>query len=380
MPRASRRPSPVHVGELRAYVVRGPRGEAWYWRLRYHEGGKPIEVGAIWATRREVEVHLAGLLAAGTYQRAPDGPGHVEIVDDLLLEWVSAQRERRDLRESRGAGGISSATYEVYRHHARQVTQVLGELAVDRLTLEALERGRDALLRAYSVRTTATSIRVLRMAWAWGRERGLVPDRSLPRLRLPEPRRRYNGRTPTAEEVELVLSHLEGWPALVVHLLWATGARVGEVAALRWGDLDLVQRTLQIEGKTGRRELPLTPRLAALLQPTGPVEPEQRVLPVAAGTVKPQVTEALSRACAAAGVPRWTPHGLRRLASTVLIGGGVDPRSYEAVMGHSYAMGLRTYAQVRSEGVQAAAAMLGPQEGQVLQGPWAAPAKGSGRA
>ena len=41
----------------------------------------------------------------------------------------------------------------------------------------------------------------------------------------------------------------------------------------------------------------------------------------------------------------FSAHGLRRLASTRLIGAGVDPAVYEALMGHSFSMGLKVYAE-----------------------------------
>ena len=41
-------------------------------------------------------------------------------------------------------------------------------------------------------------------------------------------------------------------------LVLATGLRLGELAALRWRDVDLTRAVLVIEGKAGRREIPLS--------------------------------------------------------------------------------------------------------------------------
>jgi integrase len=54
----------------------------------------------------------------------------------------------------------------------------------------------------------------------------------------------------------------------------------------------------------------------------------------------------------------FTAHGLRRLASTRLIGAGVDPAAYEALMGHSFSMGLKVYAEAEPARLAAAADLL----------------------
>ena len=42
-----------------------------------------------------------------------------------------------------------------------------------------------------------------------------------------------------------------------------------------------------------------------------------------------------------------------------MIGANVDPKSYEAIMGHRYEEGRRTYAEVIGEKMEEAAALLG---------------------
>ena len=87
-------------------------------------------------------------------------------------------------------------------------------------------------------------------------------------------------------------------------------------------------------------------------------------------TARRALRNALTDACEAADVPRFTPHGLRRLASTKLIEAGVGAKTYETLMGHSYSMGLRTYAQARSKATRSALAVLAPKTDSVIEGPW----------
>ncbi len=53
------------------------------------------------------------------------------------------------------------------------------------------------------------------------------------------------------------------------------------------------------------------------------------------------------------------PHGIRRRVSSQLIEAGVDIKAYEALMGHSYALALKVYAQANPSRIAAAADLLG---------------------
>ena len=109
--------------------------------------------------------------------------------------------------------------------------------------------------------------------------------------------------------------------ALQVMLL--TGARPGEVLAIRWEDMNTKWNGLQIRDKVeGMREIPLTPYVWHLLAPlprrseyvfsaapSKPIEPGEPNKP--AKTVS-SPNHQLSSACAVAGIDGLTLHGLRR--------------------------------------------------------------------
>jgi integrase len=90
-----------------------------------------------------------------------------------------------------------------------------------------------------------------------------------------------------------------------------TGARPGEVIAMRWGDLDFVWKRATIRDKVeGARDLPLTPFVAGLLYAL-----PRRGEFVFAGRRRPIVAAPNAMhtaACQAAGLPPLTLHGLRR--------------------------------------------------------------------
>lgn len=67
-------------------------------------------------------------------------------------------------------------------------------------------------------------------------------------------------------------------------------------------------------------------------------------------SVRIQVTtlrDRIARACERAGVPVFTPHGLRRLADDMLYEAGVDPGITSKTLGQSPEVALRSYRQVR---------------------------------
>ena len=149
--------------------------------------------------------------------------------------------------------------------------------------------------------------------------------------------------------------------------LLLTGARAGELAALRWEDVDLQWNAMVIRDKVeGERTIPLTPYVRALLLNLK----ASNVLPiVAAGRPRASATPKASpwvfpstrspsgkrvnpitthkRACAAAGLGPITLHGLRRsfgsLAEWIEVPAGVTAQ----IMGHKPSATAEKHYRVR---------------------------------
>ena len=159
-----------------------------------------------------------------------------------------------------------------------------------------------------------------------GVARGLIHYAQPPQVRLRIDERVYtaNHRTPTPDEVATVIAALDGEEALMVQLLAATGARVGEVLALRRDQIDPARGLLRLDGKTGPRDFPLTEGLLSLV--TDRLDGTH--IPLIVPTVdhpQQRLRYVLTRACAALGVPVFTPHGLRRLGVDRRARAGVEP-------------------------------------------------------
>jgi integrase len=137
-------------------------------------------------------------------------------------------------------------------------------------------------------------------------------------------------------------------PALILD---ATGMRIGELEGLTWGDVDEPRQRWRVSGavaKTGRaRWVPVPPEL--FLAVTGLVPRDDRVpeRQVFKGFGGDRFRTALTRACTAAAVPTFSPHGLRHRRVSLLHLGGMPWARIGELVGHDdLVTTARTYTHV----------------------------------
>jgi len=230
---------------------------------------------------------------------------------------------------------------------------------------------KDRRLKPTTVRRHSASLRVF---CRWLAQNQLVEEdlvRALNfRIRLP----RRLPRSLTTEHLQKILSvaqeHAFGatpndntlisfasLTALVsVELMFATGIRVGELAAIRLDDLDIASRILRIQGKGCRERLVFLPtaKLADLLSrykkvrnlkanSTGAFLINLRGRPVSAQHIRTLVRTLGEKA----GIPqRVTPHMFRHTAATQLLENGVDIRVIQRLLGHQSITTTQIYTHV----------------------------------
>ena len=150
----------------------------------------------------------------------------------------------------------------------------------------------------------------------------------------------------------------------MVELLYATGARVGELCGLDIGDIDYSRNTIQVLGKGDKeRVIPMgRPAVAALesylkdgrqalvsTQSANAVFLGLRGKRIDQRTVRTVVYEALS---AIEGIERMGPHALRHSAATHLLEGGADLRTVQEILGHASLATTQIYTHVSSTRLQ----------------------------
>ena len=141
---------------------------------------------------------------------------------------------------------------------------------------------------------------------------------------------------PTRKSDALQREHLPAWfkavralpnPVVSAYLqtVLLTGARPGELLALRWTDLNPQSASLTLRNRTYRTldnltlnktcELPLTPYVANLLTPLA--RRNEWVFAGQRGRIVARPNELHTRACTQAGLPALTLHSLRRSFKTL---------------------------------------------------------------
>lgn len=338
----------AELGQLIATPMRerGTRDGRRYWRIRDRDR---LTVASGWWTRDEVDAALATALTTPKTPRARSAAGGT--VADLLRLWRDAQVTRH------AAGDLADRTMAVYRGAVRSwLATDLASLLATRIT-RAIVVDQATAWRAAGVapRTVDLHVSILRHVVSWGAGRGHCPDVD---LAIPVSARDdehvYSGRVPSRAEVSAVLDVVAPGPRRDgIEILSLTGARIGEVVALRVSDVDVVARTLRLcgkdeergrRGKTRARLFPLRGRLLELateLTRDRPSEARLLDLPPSGGDV---LHHELARACVRADVELVTPHGIRRLVvGELLEAARGNAKRVSELTGHSVVVLMRHY-------------------------------------
>ena len=260
----------AELGNLTATPMRerGERDGRRYWRIRDRERRT---VASGWWTRDELDGAIAVALTSPRRTGRDRSEGGATVADVLAL-WRTAQITRH------GAGEIADATLRNYRDAVRSwlATDLASMLATRLTRAHVVDQGTTWRAAGVAARTVDLQIRILRLAVRWGSDRGHCPkvDLVIPST-AHDDEHVYSGRVPTRAELVAVLGAIQPGPRRdAIEILGLTGARVGEVAALRVGDVDLVTRTLRLSGrdeargrrgKTKARLFPLRGRLLELV-------------------------------------------------------------------------------------------------------------------
>lgn len=186
-----------------------------------------------------------------------------------------------------------------------------------------------------------------------------------------------------ADEARAVLSAAAGQPLEAAAVLGLRlGLRIGEVATLRWADVDLDANTLTVvkaKTRAGERTLPLVAGSAAALQSRRRHQAVERLAVgplwadggfVFTNPVGGQISTASLRkwwhgVVAEAGVPRRRFHASRHTAATLMLDDGIPLEVVSAALGHSsLAITSDVYAKVSMDAKRRALSQLDALLGQ----------------
>jgi integrase/recombinase XerC len=158
----------------------------------------------------------------------------------------------------------------------------------------------------------------------------------------------------------------------ILEMLYATGARVGELCGLDVDDVDRGRRVVRVFGK-GRKErtvpygLPAERALASWLDARSalavPGSGAALFLGARGGRVDQRAVRAMvhQRLADVPGAPDLGPHGLRHTAATHLLEGGADLRTVQEMLGHASLATTQIYTHVTTERLRQAYHLAHPR-------------------
>lgn len=268
------------------------------------------------------------------YARLPD-PGAIGFFDSYAA--FCAGRKKRAAKEYTVADlahqYLKSATFDrladntkaLYRNQTAKIVETWGKYPVNRLEpfdiRVVLESGQWGAGTCNMVRA------VLGVLYRWGRQNdkaAIDPVKDIARVKTGE-------HDPWPEDIlESALASDDRLVRLAVHLLYFTGQRIGDVMALRWGNLRddhiYVRQT-----KTGKIvEPPLMAELRAELDRT-----PRTGLQIVHGVTESHVRRRLQAFTLAHGA-KTVPHGLRKNAVNALLEAGCTIAEVSAITGQTH--------------------------------------------
>lgn len=293
-----------------------------------------------------------------------------------FLEEFDARLQDGSARQ-RGGRAFKPRTVIVYRQGIRTVLasnhQTL-DLAVDMISAREMQSLVDWLTPHYAPRTVASYLMPVRIVWdEIQRETGLQSPMSSVRLPAAE---RVPEQILDPEEAFALIRELEPFDRLVCSIAMQTGARSGEIRALRWCDVDLESQVIHIHrnysGRTlttpkseaGNRRVTYGGILArefadyrvwvAEHRTAAYLEDEALVCGSAPDPMSPfEVTSfyrRIEKKVGPDGEAILKLHRLRKIYTSVLFSEGVDMKSAQRALGHSSAaLTIGTYARLLNE-------------------------------
>jgi integrase len=368
--------------------------------LADRDGGRPVvryqltvDVGVVngkrkqlhkrYATEREARDALdavRGDVAKGTYVH----PSKVTLAE-ACQDWLAAKH------------GLKPSTLHGHRVNLAAALAELGDIEVQKLT----KRHVDDLVTALRAGGLPSPTGKRRKPWSprsvnymLGLLTAVLRDqmrqghvvRNVAELvdRVPADAKPADTFTPT--ELQRVLDHIEGDRYAIAWQLALTGLRRGEVAGLRWSDIDLAARTLQIsstrlrfgkhlvedtpKSRAGRRTLPIPDHMAAALRTARAIQAADRlalgedyeasgyvVVDEAGVALSPHaLTSRWARMLKAAGVRHIRFHDARHTCGTLMHLQDVPIAVISAWLGHaSKAFTMATYVHSQPEALSIAA-------------------------
>ena len=307
--------------------------------VRYRWGGRafPLRHLASKPTMREAKAlrdWAAGEMIAGRDPRASlkdmasraSDRVREQTVDQAFEAFIGARLD------------TAEGTRRNYRKAQAALRALLGDREVGSLRVADVQAAVGGLADSLHATTTSKYVNTLRQVLDFAEaEPNVARDRrvKLPAIVREEPE------PPDADHVEAMLERLTHRWRLAFVTGEQTGMRVGELASVTWGDVDLAGSRFRMrarETKSRRGKWVTLPAwLADEIAASCPLEDRSADRKVFVRVDEAGLRMAMRRACQSAGIAVYSPHDLRHRRITIWHHAGVPMREIQERVGHSRA-------------------------------------------
>lgn len=373
-PQSPDKPAPValQVGRqtlATAYARRAPtaRKPDWEWRMSTHHPltGERIMRSLGRLPLAEVEAALVAAYRAVDPSAVQEDGSGVRTVRDLLRAWLYDMEQRAPGGSRHKGDPISPLTLRNAETGAKRLVAVCGPLRLRTWRTGDVLRARDTLAERYAARTVRLDIKLLKQAAAWGAHRDVEMgsvDWAAVKVSVRDGEYEINHHTPTHADVECVYAGLRRCGLkLGLYVGWKTGARIGEITDLRWGDFfaDADGHWVRLNGKTGERVFPLQASDLEVIRSFRPAVARDGAR-LFNTHFRKNGSAQLQLSCERREITPFTFHGLRRLMTDTMQRNGVEVGVYARLMGHSIEEALRVYRKPTAVDLQRVLGQLPP--------------------
>ena len=239
-------------------------------------------------------------------------------------------------------------TAKSYRPAKNRAIEEFGEKPIKDITPPEVSRYIKNFSKTRADKTTRTQLLIFNHIFKYAVEMGDVPFNPVRDLSVPEGLSKEKITSPPQEEIEKVKTSTDCFFGMFAYWAMYTGMRRGELLALEWSDVNIENRTINInkslyyKGNTPCVKLPKTttslatvPILDALLTKIIP-QKKGLVFPNAKGDyiTNTQFNHYWERYQKESGI-NATPHQFRHAYATMLFEAGIPPEEMQILLRHA---------------------------------------------
>lgn len=284
---------------------------------------------------------------------------------------------------------VKPSTYALYEYRIHALEHYIIDSDIETFDTKCLQRLADAMSQKFSRNTVLDNLVFIRMFLRRAMTDEIIPEKHFGKVRVKAAHRPKKHQVLSDEEFSALsafcIDNIMQRGAICCLLGMYAGLRIGEIAALKWEDVDFPQNKIYInrtryriysygrkdnptkiidgspKSTTSIREIPMSGKLKKAMNFLRNENP--RAVYVASnlpnGTEPRQIREYMRKIVLHSGIPEINPHGLRHSFISKAINNGASIKAVSELAGHANAkITLEIYTHANEKSKIAAIAAL----------------------